>query len=210
MGKGYLTISILLLFGLFSCQEGRGNLSKFFGFTPDTIPMAVVLQPFDDISGALIDSVYLQIKEMNPNVIINPPVSLPPSACLSSKDQYRADSLTHFLLKLSSPNRVIIGLTSQRIMMTKGDGKDREVMGLAYCPGHSCVVSTHKLSQDNQSKQLAKLAVHELAHTQGIYHCRGDSMCYMRNYEGTDYINSLNRFCRFCKSRLRKKGWSIN
>lgn len=80
-------------------------------------------------------------------------------------------------------------------------------MGLGYCPGNVCVVSTFWLSNRNKSIQLFKVAIHELDHTQGLEHCEVKT-CFMWDAEGKNPTNEKTEFCKECRQILEAKGWA--
>ncbi len=82
-------------------------------------------------------------------------------------------------------------------------------MGLGYCPGNACVVSTFRLDKDNLSNQFYKVAIHELGHTQGLPHCTAKT-CLMRDAEGKNNLDNEFDFCEKCKKLLKAKGWNFN
>ena len=81
-------------------------------------------------------------------------------------------------------------------------------MGLGFCPGKSCIVSTFRLRGKNREEKLFKLALHELGHTQGLKHCPTKN-CFMRDAKGKDHWNELNGFCKRCKITLKMAGWLL-
>lgn len=141
---------------------------------------------------------------------MNEAIPLPNMAYNKERNRYRADSLIDFLWTKSTNENVIIGLTDKDISTTKGKIQDWGVMGLGYKPGHSCVVSTFRLSKKNIHSQLYKLALHELGHTEGLPHCIMDSTCYMSDAKGTNPWERATGFCYDCKSFLVNKGWKVN
>lgn len=79
-------------------------------------------------------------------------------------------------------------------------------MGLGFCLGKSCVVSTFRLKHTNQNihlKRLQKVAVHEFGHNLGLPHCK-DKKCVM-----TDAVESIKTIdnvqlalCNKCQREL--------
>ena len=113
--------------------------------------------------------------------------------------RYRADSLIH-IERRNLPDSLdyCIGLTDKDISTTKkANGKMMEpasrykdwgIMGLGFCPGKSCVVSTFRIKDNNQGihlQRLKKVAVHEFGHNLGLPHCP-DKKCVM-----TDAVESI-------------------
>jgi len=102
----------------------------------------------------------------------------------------------------------LLGLTSKDISTTKGNTKDFGIMGLGFCPGTACVVSTYRLRGKNRMEKFRKVTLHELAHTEGLSHCP-DPHCYMRDAKGKDYLDEEIDFCEGCKKKLLEKGWRL-
>ena len=168
----------------------------------------ILIQPFNDFTPELTNSVYAKLKEINPNTILKTPLQLPIKAYYPPRNRYRADSLIKYLSNFGSADTVIIGMTNKDISSTKGSVSDFGIMGLGYCPGNSCVVSTFRLAKTNLSEQFYKLAIHELGHTQGLPHC-SNKICFMRDANGKNVLNEEKDFCKSCKSFLKNKGWQL-
>lgn len=177
----------------------------------DLIPKdekVIVVQPFADISPAKETLIYASIKKVNPNTFLRKNLPLPLMAFYPARDRYRADSLIRYLRRFGSADTIVIGLTSKDISTTKGQIPDWGIMGLAYCPGASCVVSTYRLSSKDGDNQFYKVAFHELGHTQGLPHCK-DTTCFMRDAQGGNHLSSEKGFCSSCKRLLKSKGWRL-
>jgi archaemetzincin len=114
--------------------------------------------------------------------------------------------LIDFLGKHTPNGHVSIGITHKDISATKDEYADWGVMGLGFCPGNACVVSTFRLSKAEKQEQLFKVAIHELGHTQGLPHCE-EKTCFMRDAEGGNPTGEEKEFCPHCKDYLLKKGW---
>lgn len=210
MNLKYLYIALFINILLFSsCEKtvktpNTSKLSK----TESKVCQTLVIQPFSDIPKSIIDSLHENLKKINPNIRVNKAIPLPQKAYYSPRDRYRADSLIQFLWYKSRNSSVVIGVTSKDISATKGEYKDWGIMGLAYCPGLSCVISSHRLSKNNLNEQIYKVAVHELGHTQGLPHCK-NTKCYMQDAEGKNKKDELIHFCNSCKLHLQKRGWIL-
>lgn len=161
----------------------------------------------------MIDSFY------NVRTVIVPEKELYANAFTNVKSpRYRADSIIKIQQrKLPDSIDFIIGLTSKDISTTKrnADGEvlqpswkyqDWGVMGLGYCPGKSCVISTFRLKHKDFKKQLGRLkkvAVHEFGHNLGLPHCKNKN-CVM-----TDAVESIATIdkeslslCKDCRSKI--------
>lgn len=170
--------------------------------------IVICIQPFENFSTKLSDSIFRQIKQINPNTILKKQIPLMELAYYKPRDRYRADSIINFLKKVAGTDTIIIGLTNKDISTNKNNIQDWGVMGLSYCPGKTCVVSTYRLSKINLEQQFYKIAIHELGHTQGLPHCKNKN-CYMRDAEGKNPTDEEKDFCSSCKSFLKRKGWIL-
>lgn len=148
------------------------------------------------------------------------PKPLPKNAFINIKSpRYRADSLIRIQERII-PNGIdyILGLTESDISTTKRekDGsikkpisryRDFGIMGLAYRPGNSCIVSDFRLKHKNKEihfGRFKKVVIHELGHNFGLPHCP-DKKCVM-----TDAVESVKTIdnakpdlCIVCKNKLK-------
>lgn len=190
-----LIYAILLTIAAYSCRNASKNKT-------------IVIQPMGNFPSSLTNSVYVQIKAINAQTTLRPPVALPRAAYYAPRGRYRADSIIAILGRQTGSDTVIICITDKDISASKGSIPDWGVMGLGYCPGNACVVSTYRLSQKDLSTQFYKVAIHELGHTQGLPHCPIKT-CYMRDAEGGNPVNEETGFCPSCRSFLVDKGWVL-
>jgi len=145
---------------------------------------------------------------------------LPKEAFINVKSpRYRADSLIHIQKRLM-PTGIdyVLGITERDISATKHgtDSKikspewkyaDFGIMGLAYCPGKSAVVSNFRLKHNDKAVQFGrfkKVVIHELGHNFGLPHCP-DKTCVM-----TDAVESIKTIdnarpglCKACLAKLK-------
>lgn len=153
----------------------------------------------------------------NVDVQLLPERKLPKSANVNVKSpRQRADSIINIQRRNMRENLdYIMGLTESDISVTKRDaaGKikfpeqkycDFGIMGLAYCPSNSCVVSGYQLKhKEVHFGKFKKVVIHELGHNFGLPHC-SDKKCVM-----TDAVeriatidNARPELCNKCKQKL--------
>jgi len=202
-----------------SCNQNKSNNNRpelKFKKKETTGKKILLVQPFEDFPISSTQIVTNQLKDIySGTVIIKKPIRLPRFARNTYNTRYRADSLIHFLKKVSKEGQLIIGLTNHDISHTQrsNDGHvlddDHGIMGLGYCPGRSCIASTFRLKGKNKYEKLFKVAIHELGHTQGLPHCPVKT-CLMRDAEGKDHLDELKDFCKKCKLFLVQSGWDLN
>jgi archaemetzincin len=154
------------------------------------------------------------------DVSILPEQIMPKSAFVNIKSpRYRADSII-IIQRRNMPKDLdyIMGLTESDISVTKRNpaGKikspewkynDFGIMGLAYRPGNSCVVSGYRLKHKNKEVHFGrfkKVVIHELGHNFGLPHCP-DKKCVMTSaVERIATIdNARPEVCNACKQKLR-------
>ena len=153
------------------------------------------------------------------STVVLPKKDLPKSAYTTIKSpRYRADSLIQYQNRtITDTIDCLLGLTGRDISMTKKDingaikkpvwkYNDFGVMGLAYCPGKSAIVSTYRLHHKEVQKRqarLQKVAIHELGHTLGLPHCP-DRHCVMTS--AAEKISTIDTekmaLCTVCKKQL--------
>jgi len=207
-------ISIILL--LVSCTKEKV-------YEPEEEKRIVGIQPYEKFSqedakliSFVIDSFYrLETK-------ILPTKLLPKTAFIKIKSpRYRADSIIK-IQNRNIPKNVyyILGLTNEDISVTKNDKNgqilepkwkycDFGVMGLAYKPGKSAIVSKFRIKNKNHKTEmtrLRKVAIHEFGHNLGLSHCP-DKKCVMTSAAEklATIDNEKLALCSKCKKIINYK-----
>ena len=192
---------LILLCSFISCTNARkeNEVKK---------SKVIVIQPLGNFKADQAKNVLVQIKEINPDVVLRSAISFPENSYYKPRNRYRADSIIRFLSNTIGKDSVIVGLSNRDISTTKNGIKDWGVMGLGYRPGKSCVVSDFRMESKNRNQQFYKVVLHELGHTEGLSHCETKT-CLMRDAEGGNHLDEEKDFCEYCKSFLVKKGWNL-
>lgn len=178
------------------------------------------IQPYDDFPKAKTDTISKTIENFyNVRTVISPTINHDKSTFINIKSpRYRADKIIR-LQKENLPDSVdfVIGLTTRDISATKKEnGKTKQpeskyedwgIMGLAYCPGKSCVVSTFRIGHPDKNthfSRLKKITVHELGHNFGLPHCPNKKCVMTDAVESVATIdNTLLELCDLCKQKLK-------
>lgn len=208
MMKLYFYILTSLL--LFSCE-------KKIAFSPETTVLIKQYKGFDknetDSISSILESVY------GVRTIIASNQELYSKAYINVKSaRYRADSIIKFQeMELNDSIDYILGLTSKDISTTKRDKKgktlqpeykyqDWGIMGVAYCPGNSCVVSSYRLKNKDLSvyiDRLKKVSVHEFGHNLGLPHCPNKKCVMTDAVESVSTIDNAElKLCTDCAKKI--------
>lgn len=146
-------------------------------------------------------------------------IKLPKQAFITIKSpRYRADSIITIQNRtINDSLDFVLGLTHNDISITKHDkqGKIKEpkwkyndfgVMGLAYCPGKSAIISTFRLKNKDKKLELTRLkkvAIHEFGHNLGLSHCLNKHCVMTSALEKISTIdNEKMQLCEKCKTHL--------
>jgi len=192
--KRQITLLTIFFCLFFSCKTKHDNV--------------IMIQPYSDFNEKLSGEIHKQILGIYPNTVIERSIPLPIGAYYKPKDRYRSDILIKYLSHSIGRDTIVIGMTTKDISTTKDSIEDWGIMGLGYCPGNACVVSTFRLTKTRLEEQFYKVALHELGHTLGLKHC-SDKTCLMRDAEGGNPLDKEKGFCTTCKSLLKTKGWNL-
>lgn len=199
-------LSLIFLVVLFSCQK---NNKKIVGIQPyGAFPKQQVT-----LMAEVIDSFY------NVRTVILPHKELYKQAYVNIKSpRYRADSIIR-IQKRNLPDSLdfVVGLTLKDISTTKRESSgevikpaskytDWGVMGLGFCPGKSCIISTFRLHHKNPNvrlERLTKVTIHELGHNLGLPHCK-NKKCVMT--DAVESIATIDReslsLCEDCRQEI--------
>jgi archaemetzincin len=170
--------------------------------------ITILLQPFTDFPKADLLYISTQLRKIYGKVAIQAPIEFPNNSLNQSKKRHRAEIIIRFLSNQTKEGNLTIGLTTRDISTTKGNMPDWGIMGLGYCPGKSCIVSSYRIKGKNKWEKVFKVAIHELGHTQGLPHCPIPT-CLMRDAKGKDTLDEEKAFCPKCKGILIKAGWAL-
>ena len=183
----------------------------------------VGIQPYEKFSiedAKLISFVIDSFYRLETKVL--PAIKLPETAFTKIKSQrYRADSIIK-IQNQNIPKNVyyVLGLTNEDISVTKNDKNgqimepkwkycDFGIMGLAYRPGKSAIVSKFRIkskSHKTEMTRLRKVAIHEFGHNLGLPHCP-DKRCVMTSAAEklTTIDNEKLALCNKCKKIINFK-----
>jgi archaemetzincin len=175
---------------------------------PQVVVRTIDLVPFAGTPGIMVKNLFERLKLIFPTITIKDPIPFPATAYYEPRNRYKADSLILFLSGNTPRRHISIGVTNRDISSSNPGVDDWGVIGLSNIPGNACVISSFRLNKSNLADQLFKVAIHELGHTQGLYHCENRS-CFMRDAEGKNTTDQEKEFCGKCKEFLTGKGWII-
>ena len=207
MNRPFIFITSLFLSGMILSCRNEAHLpgSKASGHQ-------IVLVPFKGADTGIVNEVQTRLrKRLNAEIRIAQQVYLPSSAYYEKRRRYVADSLLVFLKKYSnSRSEKVLGISAHDISTKKGQHANYGIMGLGYCPGESCVISSFRVKRSSRNKEhftrrMTVLALHELGHTYSLPHCKNDP-CLMRDAEGKMNLDNGESYCDDCSFYLRLRG----
>jgi archaemetzincin len=185
-------------------------------------PIIVAIQPLGDVAKPTLQFLSSEIQNFYlARVIVLPARQLPHRFFNNTKSpRYCADSLLQYLQEeVRDSIDYVIGMTAQDIFTTKKDedGHAKEpaekykiwgIMGLAYTPGKSSLVSDFRLRSLNkelEKRRLRNVALHELGHNFGLPHC-AHQFCIMTdaNESITTIDKESNGLCPSCRQKLKE------
>ena len=199
----FIFITVLL----FSCNRNKQAISATTGGEK----FSIALQPFfDDTS--LINKLKARLEStLNASFKVLPEIELPTSSFYSPRKRYIADNILVFLKdKKNASFKKIIGVTNKDISTSKDGKKNWGIMGLAYCPGEPCIISSFRVLPTIKNKKqlidrMTVLALHELGHTFSLPHCENDN-CIMVDAEGKMKLGYTKTYCSACRIVLEQQG----
>lgn len=203
-------VSLVLIF-LFSCSKSEKiAANKVVGIQIyDGFPKEKAIVLAQEVTN------FYKIK-----TFILPEIELPKQAFVTIKSpRYRADSIIMIQNRtINDSLDFVLGLTHKDISITKHDIKgnikepkwkynDFGVMGLAYCPGKSAIISSFRLKHADKKLELTRLkkvVIHEFGHNLGLPHCP-DKHCVMTS--AAEKISTIDNekmeLCEKCKKQLK-------
>jgi len=203
-------LSFWLFFFFLSCNYNRNDS------TNNATKQTIALLNLGDSSAQLPHLIKSRLENsVYCNVLLLDSKPLPLNAYNSSRKRYKADSLLVFLSKQKPTHaQKIIGITASDIETKNGIIKSWGIMGLGYCPGSSCVVSSFRPNKSAKSQKhlldrMVILVMHELGHTYSLAHCR-DTTCIMQDADGKMRLDNSAGYCERCKLTLEGKGLVLN
>lgn len=208
--KGFL---LLLSFVFLSCSKTNSageNKDKLLGIIP--------YKGIDDKQVKILSKTIEDFYSIQTTIL--PQQDLPKSAFVNIKSpRYRADSIIR-IQNRNKPDSLdfVMGLTTKDVSVTKNekDGSikkpewkynDFGVMGLAYCPGKSSIISNFRLKSKDKKLELErfkKVVIHEFGHNLGLPHCK-NTHCVMTS--AAEKISTIDtekmELCSKCKRQLQ-------
>lgn len=86
--------------------------------------------------------------------------------------------------------------------------KEYGIIGYAFRPGKTCVVSTFRIKRNGKVKlmdRFQKVVLHEIGHNLNIPHCEIDKECLMHAADGT--VSQIDRekvwICGVCRKKIK-------
>ncbi|MGC8816677.1 MAG: archaemetzincin family Zn-dependent metalloprotease [Candidatus Hadarchaeum sp.] len=133
--------------------------------------------------------------------------SLPPNAYDAQRQQYRAETVLHYLLLRANKDSVILGIVNVDIYVPELNF----VFGLSQLLGRGALVSIYRLNPAFYGQapdpelfwiRAKKEAVHELGHVFGLDHCNNPRCVMSFSNSILEVDRKSSEFCNRCRVRL--------
>lgn len=201
--------SLYFIFLVLSSCSGRQE-EKVAG--PEKARHTIAIMPFAGTDKNLILEIKSGLeKRLHAAVLLLEEKPVPVAAFYKPRQRYVADSLLVFLKQCNTGRSgKILGVTCKDISTTKKPYFNWGIMGLGYCPGEACVISSFRpvrkiRNREQFIKRMIVLALHELGHTYSLPHCPNDS-CIMKDAEGKMNLDNGETYCNKCNAFLKQSG----
>ncbi len=198
----FLLISCLIYF---SCDK-----KEEYYLQPINNKIVLTIVNFNDVDKEQISLVKTILEErFIIDTILFTERKLPKNSFYSPKNRYRADSILYFLDKEFHTQKTI-AVTAKDISTSLGKNHDWGILGLAFSPGKSAIVSNYRIKNKSENsilekERFSKVVLHEFGHTFGLKHCKNSETCLMRAAEeSVNNIDQLKDFCDVCRSKIKK------
>lgn len=180
----------------------------FFNLFCTTKSTIINIQPLGKVSNEYIEQVKKSVKNFygyDCNILPEMPITKQ----MLTRVTKRIDAKK--ALKYNKTKGNLLILTESDICYFK-DKKRPEygIFGLGLRPGKTCIISTFRLkrgvSMNKTFERLEKVALHEIGHNLGLFHCKNDKKCMMNDAKGTiKQVDSEKVWlCDKCKRLISK------
>lgn len=168
----------------------------------------IAIQPLGGVRGDVVEVVAANLKaffQIPTQVFLDQP--LPDGAHNPHRGQYNCYPILKFLGTQKPDHAVkIVGVADVDLFIPILT----HVFGEAELGGHATVISTYRLDKDEKPvlpnclyDRAAKIAVHEVAHTFRLPHCKEED-CIMNSFPVISHIDDKPvHFCRYCLTFLK-------
>ncbi|MDY6953375.1 MAG: archaemetzincin [Thermodesulfobacteriota bacterium] len=170
----------------------------------------VAVQPLGDVRGDVVETIAAGLEaffHVRTHVFQDHPI--PQGSYHPQRGQYNCYPILAFLKRVKPDHAIkTIGVTEVDLFVPILT----YVFGEAEMGGLAAVVSTYRLAWDREGqpipselllKRVEKIAIHELAHTFRLAHCKEDG-CLMGTFPVLGRIDgNPPRFCRYCVTFLK-------
>lgn len=195
---------------LFLCSCSGESRDKVTG--TNKIQHSIAILPFAGTDKNMIREIQSGLeRRLHATIILLEEKPVPRSAFYKPRQRYVADSLLVFLKQCNAGRHgKILGITPKDISTTKKPHINWGIMGLGYCLGEACVISSFRPMKKVRNREhfinrMVVLALHELGHTYSLPHCPNDP-CIMKDAGGKMNLDNGETYCTKCSAFLKQSG----
>jgi archaemetzincin len=208
MKKVYVIIALLGCLILISTTTPGIKDSLLKNVSKPPIKPVLHITALGDVDESYILFAKKSIEDFYPEItcVIDKREELAPDILAASGKRYEAGKI---ITKYKSEKNILL-ITSVDIAHFNRvkNIKEYGIIGYAFRPGKTCVVSTFRIKRNGKVKlmdRLQKVVLHEIGHNLNIPHCENDKECLMHAADGT--VSQIDReriwICDKCRKKIK-------
>jgi archaemetzincin len=208
MKKIYLFVTVLVCVLILSTNTRVIDDSFLKGSPKPYVKPILHIVALGDVNDSDILFIKKSVESFYPEItcVIDKKEELTSDILASSGTRYEASKI---ITKYNSDKNILLITNVDIAYHNKVRNiKEYGIIGYAFRPGKTCVVSTFRIKRNGKAKlmdRLEKVVLHEIGHNLNIPHCENDKECLMHAADGT--VTQIDRervwICDMCRKKIK-------
>jgi archaemetzincin len=208
MKKIYILTAVLACLALVSIKAPAIKDLSVKELSKAPTKTIVHITPLGDVDESYILFAKKSIEAFYPEItcVIDKKEELTPDILAASGTRYEAGKI---ITKYKSNKNILLITNVDIAYFNKVKNiKEYGIIGYAFRPGTTCVVSTFRIKRNGKVKlmdRLHKVVLHEIGHNLNIPHCENSKECLMHAADGT--VTQIDRekiwICDMCRKKIK-------